>query len=836
MTRADLSNLSSSSSTSSLLPPPIHGDNKRRRTKKGYQKKQSVQRNSQRWRGGSIPDRIPSLSEVIKNSDQQAKLEHQSVSLVERTHGQENKGAKGTNTTISAKSSTFQAWKAGYYTSIKSQKVIKDAATSSGHRQPLQRATAVLETFLSISPTKLNGANLVCALTLSAKVMGRDTNPKFRSLLYRMNEILQQMLEQKLLSARQLCNVAWALAKFYDRDAELLPGPPEQTALSSDEQLGRAETWDLRNDLVGCPAKRVDETIDEIAVQLTAILDKDVWNAKEGELSMASWAYGILRRRRRPPGWQHGPQLSKLPKANDLKAEAGSDLMKFEQWGPQDNAVEACHTLDESCPAGVLFDMIGRALCEPVRSIRELDEEYDPAVVSRRLEQCKWSELANVAWAFASHGRSCSEDAQNLLMAISSEGSRRLRENGDETKLVLSRDIAQIIWSLGTLQADNYRLGDSHVQFVDAVADYYSSVNAVNEPSNSPFRNWNCPDIVQVALSLAHSRLDMLPMLQSLYAEALNRLNADELGSRADMNRKSFLAWEISVLLWAQARFHLTAENGDVFDSFARQVAATIGSAMQGGSLFREIGIGPQEQANIAWSLTVLELYDCKAATSLLGAIFSEAASSCDEEGTIQLEHAHQLWQSLYLLEDECPSCVEAVPAWFRNYLSEKWNLEKARRKISSARHRALSKTLALMGVDHYNEHDEDIDVAIVLKPDATWTHETETSSVQEGVRVAVEFDGPAHFTRIRMPEDGSKPEPPRALGHTVLKYRLLKKQGWTVVRVPFYEFDKIPFWASMERQRYLQRLLKTHGNLKFSTVDVSEYKAPVANRQSRFD
>ena len=99
----------------------------------------------------------------------------------------------------------------------------------------------------------------------------------------------------------------------------------------------------------------------------------------------------------------------------------------------------------------------------------------------------------------------------------------------------------------------------------------------------------------------------------------------------------------------------------------------------------------------------------------------------------------------------------------------------------------------------------------------------------------AVEFDGPLHFTREAVDELGNKVLL-RTLGHTALKYRLLKRQGWAVVRVPFYEFDKIPFWASMERQRYLQRLLKTHGKLRFSTSDKSEYKAPVANRQSRFD
>jgi hypothetical protein len=143
--------------------------------------------------------------------------------------------------------------------------------------------------------------------------------------------------------------------------------------------------------------------------------------------------------------------------------------------------------------------------------------------------------------------------------------------------------------------------------------------------------------------------------------------------------------------------------------------------------------------------------------------------------------------------------------------------------------------------VDHINEHDEDIDVAIILQPNAAWVHETEMDELgvesrekSKQMLLAVEFDGPNHFTR--QDDSASKSDYPRALGHTVLKYRLLKKQGWTVVRIPYYEFDRIPFWASMERQRYLQRKLKTHANLRFSDIDVSEYKALTPNRRSRFE
>ena len=209
-----------------------------------------------------------------------------------------------------------------------------------------------------------------------------------------------------------------------------------------------------------------------------------------------------------------------------------------------------------------------------------------------------------------------------------------------------------------------------------------------------------------------------------------------------------------------------------------------------------DIGIGPQEQANLAWSSTDLEKYHSREATHLLKGIFQEASASSEKRHIIQLEHPHQLWQVLFILEQDCPLAVEKVPRWFRDYLQEKWSAEKARRKKSSARHRSLSDTLTLMNVAQLNEHDEDIGVAIVLKDEASWTHQMRRGD-SNGYKVAVEFDGPNHFTRDTVNPNGEKLTL-RALGHTVLKYRLLKREGWTVVRVPYNEFDKIPFWASM--------------------------------------
>lgn len=454
-------------------------------------------------------------------------------------------------------------------------------------------------------------------------------------------------------------------------------------------------------------------------------------------------------------------------------------------------------------------------------------DEIAVALSDGRMGSLQWKELANVAWAYATVGRASSQAAQSMLNEISQEAYNRLW-NETSQGIIHSRDIAQLVWSLGVLQADNYRLEGNFSSFVAAASEQISRGQLIQDVTH-----WSCADIVQTALSLAHARLDEQDLLLRLYQEATVRAMSSTISHNAIMpvERKLFFDWELCVLLWVQARLYLTEQLSNVYKEFTHITMKVLGNSIEAGKSLASLGVGPQERANIAWSLAVLECWQSPSSQTVIKAVFDESSKDCEDQNSIQLDHAHQLWQAMAILEPLCPECFTGVPAWFRSYLDKEWKLEKARPKQSSARHKALSQTLKLMGVDHMNEHDEDIDVAIVLKPQASWTHETVRGEMLEGVKVAVEFDGPAHFTREN-PGTG----PPRTLGHTVLKYRLLKQAGWNVVRVPYFVFDRIPFWASMERQRYVQRLLKTHGNLRFSDVDVSEYKAHIPNRQSRFD
>jgi hypothetical protein len=128
-------------------------------------------------------------------------------------------------------------------------------------------------------------------------------------------------------------------------------------------------------------------------------------------------------------------------------------------------------------------------------------------------------------------------------------------------------------------------------------------------------------------------------------------------------------------------------------------------------------------------------------------------------------EHAHQLWQAMVVLRGDFPDAVthvdvDAVMAaaeakasslssnkststsstlqlpsstscTFSQWLEACWLDEKARPKVSSYPHRKQSETLNMMRVAHYNENEEDIDVAILLRKYSgyCWTSMSSTNS-----------------------------------------------------------------------------------------------------------
>jgi len=790
-------------------------------------------------------------------------------------HAQKTKTKTNKNNAPKRKPYISKPWKANFATSTITQQKIKSAAKM--RASPIVRASTILKTFLHVDPTHCNPSNLVCALTLSAKIVPKNAQRRheFRHLLHQTLDILSDLVKKNQLNTRQLANVAWAIAKHYCSDELIIP-PVSASAFDKSASVsfmqGEAgdastvslsEMWDLEEDTDGedeYPSeRRVLETLENIADQLMDTMSMSMDGQEENsfgkkdmnevEMSMVCWAYAVLYPRNVPTGWELPPRVGQMEKLEKEAMERISDnnndndnpkkdTMTFETV--QDMTDRSDTRMEEEFIATSFVDRLFDAMAETI--VRQQKDGLS------MIQICGWKELSTITWSYANRGYCQSNAALDLILHIADAAIARIekaswvRGCGD----ILPRDLSEIAWALGVMQSDNYYLSNSLEDFITVINN-----NLVENGSDRPLKNWKSADCVQMAIALGHGRLDRQFLLKEIYGEALRSIKEGRINQYNDGNQKQFQDFELVVLLWVQARLYLTKELGEIFDDFAEIVPGKLlyrmhmADSASSKSLediqtgFDRIHLGAQQQANLAWSLTVLEKYNSRDSIDILRCIFNVCSASCNDRNFIRVEHGHQLWQSIFILDQECPEAIEGIDEQTFKFLKNMWDQEKSRHKTSSARHRALSETLNFMGVKHYNEHDEDIDLALVLKTDSKWTHSAENCDDENGdykQRVAVEFDGPSHFTKIEKTILGKKPNKPRALGHTVLKYKILKNQGWTTVRIPFYEFDRIPFWASMERQRYVQRKLKTHSNLQFSGVDVSEYKAPLPNRKSRFD
>ncbi len=189
----------------------------------------------------------------------------------------------------------------------------------------------------------------------------------------------------------------------------------------------------------------------------------------------------------------------------------------------------------------------------------------------------------------------------------------------------------------------------------------------------------------------------------------------------------------------------------------------------------------PQEMANIIWGLATLGWQ----ASSDVGAVFQQIVDAfAHERGPTQLSTAHlsQLLQahlaSQFLglgLITLPPSMLEEAVRTYR---------EEARKVTVSNGQREVGESLRRLGIPHELECITadglfSIDLAIVDR------------------RIALEFDGPSHFTRNTL-------EP---LGHTRLRDRLLSAMGWHVESIPFFEWGRLH--QTEQRDAYVERRVR---------------------------
>ena len=187
-----------------------------------------------------------------------------------------------------------------------------------------------------------------------------------------------------------------------------------------------------------------------------------------------------------------------------------------------------------------------------------------------------------------------------------------------------------------------------------------------------------------------------------------------------------------------------------------------------------------QAVANIVWGLATLGWQ----ADLEMAAVFQQLVESLlagGVSGPVQLDTAtlSQLLQA-HLASQFLGLGLIVLPASMLQ-VAVKTYREEARKVTVSNGQREVGESLRRLGIPHELECITadglfSIDLAIVDR------------------RIALEFDGPSHFTRNTL-------EP---LGHTRLRDRLLSAMGWHVVSIPFFEWGRLH--QTEQRDAYVER------------------------------
>ena len=186
----------------------------------------------------------------------------------------------------------------------------------------------------------------------------------------------------------------------------------------------------------------------------------------------------------------------------------------------------------------------------------------------------------------------------------------------------------------------------------------------------------------------------------------------------------------------------------------------------------------PQAVANTIWGLATLGWQ----ASSELGAVLQQLVDAFAHEcWLVQLSTAH-LSKPLqaHLASQFLGLGLITLPSSMLQVAVQAYR-EALRKVTVSNGQREVGQSLRRLGIPHELECITadglfSIDLAILDR------------------RIALEFDGPSHFTTNTL-------EP---LGHTRLRDRLLSAMGWCVVSIPFFEWDRLQ--RTEQRDAYVKR------------------------------
>jgi very-short-patch-repair endonuclease len=261
---------------------------------------------------------------------------------------------------------------------------------------------------------------------------------------------------------------------------------------------------------------------------------------------------------------------------------------------------------------------------------------------------------------------------------------------------------------------------------------------------------------------------NMLWALATLAWQAVEAATREALEEAVVRVAPSMKPQEVANTLWGIATLGWQAGQG------------AMQSALEGATVRVAPSMNAQDAANVLWALAALgwkagnELAACF--EHLVDRFVSDSEggrfTACDSS---QLLQAHLASQFLGL-------GLVMLPPQFLQVALEAYR-EQKRKVTTSIAQREIGESLCRLRIAHELECFTadglfSIDLAIIER------------------RIAIEVDGPSHFTTNTL-------EP---LGHTRLRDRLLSAMGWQVVSIPFFEWDGLH--QKEQRDAYVERRL----------------------------
>ncbi|MBM3200802.1 MAG: hypothetical protein FJZ56_00145 [Chlamydiae bacterium] len=210
---------------------------------------------------------------------------------------------------------------------------------------------------------------------------------------------------------------------------------------------------------------------------------------------------------------------------------------------------------------------------------------------------------------------------------------------------------------------------------------------------------------------------------------------------------------------WAIASLNLPAREG-LFDSIRERAKVLLPN------------IDKRGLANLAWSFAIKSPQDAEFFAMVKSQIQDHCVTDYNDRQLMQLRYVHLHVQPHSLIPNH----------WRLPRMQEVHRFSNFQKEVT-----AKFKSLGIEFSEEYYESafHHNIDIALVRQ------------------RIAIEVDGPNHYAL----------ETREPLGATVLRNNLLRKSGWKVVLIPFWEWNRLN--NQREKTAYIQRKLKDHVEIK---------------------